>query len=94
LVGLACDDLLDIYILIGLEQLAAAERHFDRIEAKVSCCALSRVWGYRVATGSGRAPRPKLIAVALKRVEIDAAVDIQPAASTLWRGAPMLQLRH
>lgn len=27
-------DLLDIYVLIGLEQPAAAERYFDRIEAK------------------------------------------------------------
>lgn len=27
-------DLLDIYIIIGLEQPAAAERYFDRIEAK------------------------------------------------------------
>jgi toxin ParE1/3/4 len=31
----AHDDLLDIYVLIGLEQPAAAERTFDRIEAKV-----------------------------------------------------------
>jgi len=30
----ACDDLLNIYILIGLEQPAAAERYFDRIETK------------------------------------------------------------
>jgi toxin ParE1/3/4 len=30
----ARDDLLDIYILIGLEQPASAERYFDRIEAK------------------------------------------------------------
>ena len=28
-------DLLDIYVLIGLEQPAAAERYLDRIEAKV-----------------------------------------------------------
>jgi toxin ParE1/3/4 len=28
------DDLLNIYVLIGLEQPAAAERYFDRIEAK------------------------------------------------------------
>jgi toxin ParE1/3/4 len=27
-------DLLEIYVLIGLEQPAAAERYFDRIEAK------------------------------------------------------------
>lgn len=27
-------DLLDIYVMIGLEQPAAAERYFDRIEAK------------------------------------------------------------
>lgn len=27
-------DLLDIYVLIGLEQPAAAERYYDRIEAK------------------------------------------------------------
>ena len=27
-------DLLDIYVLIGLEQPAAAERYFDRIEEK------------------------------------------------------------
>jgi len=27
-------DLLDIYVLIGIEQPAAAERYFDRIEAK------------------------------------------------------------
>jgi toxin ParE1/3/4 len=30
----ARDDLLDIYVLIGLERPAAAERYFDRIEAK------------------------------------------------------------
>lgn len=30
----AREDLLDIYVLIGLEQPAAAERYFDRIEAK------------------------------------------------------------
>jgi toxin ParE1/3/4 len=30
----ARDDLLNIYVLIGLEQPAAAERYFDRIEAK------------------------------------------------------------
>lgn len=30
----ARNDLLDIYVLIGLEQPAAAERYFDRIEAK------------------------------------------------------------
>ena len=30
----ARDDLVDIYVLIGLEQPAAAERYFDRIEAK------------------------------------------------------------
>jgi len=29
-------DLLDIYVLIGLEQPAAAERYFDRIEAKAA----------------------------------------------------------
>jgi toxin ParE1/3/4 len=27
-------DLLEIYVMIGLEQPAAAERYFDRIEAK------------------------------------------------------------
>jgi toxin ParE1/3/4 len=32
----ARDDLLDIYVMIGLEQPAAAERYLDRIEAKVS----------------------------------------------------------
>src|SRR6201999_882259 len=30
----ARNDLLDIYVMIGLEQPAAAERYFDRIEAK------------------------------------------------------------
>jgi len=30
----ARDDLLDIYVLIGLEQPAAAERYYDRIEQK------------------------------------------------------------
>ena len=34
--NLARADLLEIYTLIGLEQPAAAERYFDRIEAKVS----------------------------------------------------------
>lgn len=29
-------DLLEIYVMIGLEQPAAAERYFDRIEAKVN----------------------------------------------------------
>lgn len=29
----ARNDLLDIYVMIGLEQQAAAERYFDRIEA-------------------------------------------------------------
>jgi toxin ParE1/3/4 len=29
-------DLLEIYVMIGLEQPAAAERYFDRIEAKAS----------------------------------------------------------
>ena len=28
-------DLLEIYVMIGLEQPAAAERYFDRIEAKI-----------------------------------------------------------
>jgi toxin ParE1/3/4 len=32
--NLARADLLDIYVLIGLEQPAAAERYFDRIEEK------------------------------------------------------------
>lgn len=32
----ARDDLLDIYVLIGLDQPAAAERYFDRIEAKIA----------------------------------------------------------
>ena len=32
----AREDLLDIYVLIGLEQPAAAERYFDRIEAKAA----------------------------------------------------------
>ncbi len=32
----AREDLLDIYVLIGLEQPAAAERYFDRIEAKTA----------------------------------------------------------
>ena len=31
----AREDLLDIYVLIGIEQPAAAERYFIRIEAKV-----------------------------------------------------------
>src|SRR5260221_10690905 len=30
----AREDLLDIYVLIGVEQPAAAEHYFDRIEAK------------------------------------------------------------
>ena len=34
--NLARADLLEIYTMIGLEQPAAAERYFDRIEAKVS----------------------------------------------------------
>lgn len=33
--SLARADLLEIYTMIGLEQPAAAERYFDRIEAKV-----------------------------------------------------------
>ena len=32
----AREDLLDIYVLIGLEQPAAAERYFDQIEAKTA----------------------------------------------------------
>ncbi|AXK79679.1 type II toxin-antitoxin system RelE/ParE family toxin [Pseudolabrys taiwanensis] len=32
----AREDLLDIYVLIGLEQPAAAERYFDRIEARAA----------------------------------------------------------
>lgn len=32
----AREDLLDIYVLIGLEQPVAAERYFDRIEAKTA----------------------------------------------------------
>lgn len=32
----ARSDLLEIYVLIGLEQPTAAERYLDRIEAKVS----------------------------------------------------------
>ena len=32
----AREDLLDIYVLIGLEQPAAAERFFDRIEIKTA----------------------------------------------------------
>jgi toxin ParE1/3/4 len=32
---LARDDLLNIYALIGLEQPAAAERYFERMEAKI-----------------------------------------------------------
>jgi toxin ParE1/3/4 len=32
----ARDDLLDIYVMIGLEQPVAAERYLDRIEAKAS----------------------------------------------------------
>jgi len=31
----AREDLLDIYVLIGLEDPAAAERYFDRIDAKI-----------------------------------------------------------
>ena len=34
--NLARADLLEIYTMIGLEQPAAAERYFDRIEAKAS----------------------------------------------------------
>ena len=30
----ARNDLLEIYVMIGLEQPTAAERYFDRIEAK------------------------------------------------------------
>ena len=30
-------DLLEIYVMIGLEQPAAAERYFDRIEKKPAC---------------------------------------------------------
>jgi toxin ParE1/3/4 len=32
----ARSDLLEIYVMIGLEQPAAAERYFDRIEAKAN----------------------------------------------------------
>jgi len=35
----AREDLLDIYVLIGIEQPAAAERYFIRIEAKVMLLA-------------------------------------------------------
>ncbi len=35
----ARQDLLDIYVLIGIEQPAAAERYFNRIEAKVMLLA-------------------------------------------------------
>ena len=31
----AREDLLDIYVLIGVEDPAAAERYFDRIDAKI-----------------------------------------------------------
>lgn len=31
----AREDLLDIYVLIGLDDPAAAERYFDRIDAKI-----------------------------------------------------------
>jgi toxin ParE1/3/4 len=43
-------DLLDIYVLIGLERQAAAERYFDRIEAKAALLARNRGSAYVDAT--------------------------------------------
>jgi len=43
----ARDDLLDIYTLIGLDQPAAAERYFDRIEAKTKLLQLQPRMGVR-----------------------------------------------
>ena len=43
----AREDLLDIYVLIGLEQPAAAERYFDRIETKVDLLASQPRMGVR-----------------------------------------------
>jgi toxin ParE1/3/4 len=40
-------DLLDIYVRIGLEQPAAAERYFDRIEAKAELLRLQPRMGIR-----------------------------------------------
>jgi plasmid stabilization system protein ParE len=37
-------DLLEIYVMIGLEQPAAAERYFDRIEEKAAYSNRSRAW--------------------------------------------------
>jgi toxin ParE1/3/4 len=38
-------DLLDIYVLIELEQPAAAERYFDRIEEKIPPAAIATPHG-------------------------------------------------
>ena len=40
-------DLLDIYLLIGIEQPAAAERYFDRIEARARRLQLQPRMGVR-----------------------------------------------
>jgi plasmid stabilization system protein ParE len=37
-------DLLEIYVLIGFEQPAAAERYFDRIEDKARLLNRNRAW--------------------------------------------------
>lgn len=43
----AREDLLRIYVLIGLEQPAAAERYYDRIEAKAALLATQPRMGVR-----------------------------------------------
>ena len=40
-------DLMDIYVMIGLEQPAAAERYFDRIETKCQLLQLQPRMGIR-----------------------------------------------
>lgn len=43
----ARNDLLEIYVMIGLEQPAAAERYFDRIEARAELLKLQPRMGVR-----------------------------------------------
>ncbi|MEZ5891332.1 MAG: type II toxin-antitoxin system RelE/ParE family toxin [Xanthobacteraceae bacterium] len=46
----AREDLLDIYVLIGLDDPAAAERYFDRIDAKIEILQLQPRIGVRLPT--------------------------------------------
>lgn len=43
----ACEDLLGIYVLIGLDQPAAAERYYERISGKVQMLASQPRMGVR-----------------------------------------------